>query len=257
MLISLSDKLFSKDLLKRKKGMDNMKKIISLGDIEKLRQFDSPTISNAIEFFKVRDNTIGFSSWELKCLIHQMKPMVGYAVTVTVDTTSAGPIPDRFDKFRDLLDIMDKYTKPIILCLKYLGPDRQRSCIAGEIFSAIARKLGVLGIITDCGIRDLKNIKKTVPDFYVFSPGKVVSHGLSNFLELNTIISICGITVKPGDLLHGDESGVVNVPIDLIDIKKLIKKANDIRKEENKILEYIKSKSMRISGIKEKLIGSC
>ena len=48
---------------------------------------DSPTISNAIEPFKVRDRTEGFIGGEVRSLFPEMPPMVGAALTVTMNNT--------------------------------------------------------------------------------------------------------------------------------------------------------------------------
>ena len=50
---------------------------ISEKDVAFLRSVDSPTISNAIEPFKVRDRTEGFIGGEVRSLFPEMPPMVG------------------------------------------------------------------------------------------------------------------------------------------------------------------------------------
>jgi hypothetical protein len=52
-----------------------------------LAEFDSPTVSNAVELFDTRDHVDGFASLELRCLTPGQRPTVGYAVTATADTT--------------------------------------------------------------------------------------------------------------------------------------------------------------------------
>ena len=230
-----------------------MKEIVTREDIKKLKSFDSATIANAIEFFKVRDNTVGYSSMELRCLTPEEKPMVGYAITLTADTTTPGPIPGRFDKLAELFDVIGDSPSPSIICVKFVGPNRSRSCSVGDMFANSVQKLGTSGIVTDCGIRDLSGIKKRAPGMQVFSPGLVVSHGLGNFIELGTVVSICGLTIKQGDLLHGDENGVVSIPFDLINIKDLITRAGEVIEEEKKVFDYLESGSPTLQGIKERI----
>ena len=115
------------------------------------------------------------------------------------------------------------------------------------------QKLGTSGIVTDCGIRDLNGIKKRAPGMQVFSPGLVPSHGLGNFLELGTIVSICGLTIKQGDFLLGDENGVIKIPFGLINIKDLIARAGEVIEEEKKIFDYMESDSSTLQGMKERL----
>ena len=70
--------------------------MLSPKQIEALGRIDSPTVSNAIEAFGVRDPTDGYASLELRCLFPDLGPMVGYAVTCTADSTTPGgprPVP--------------------------------------------------------------------------------------------------------------------------------------------------------------------
>ena len=81
-----------------------MRKIDQQEIIEALRQFDSATISNAIEALQVSDRTEGYSSMELRCQFPDLKPMMGYAVTCTSDSTTPGPSrPSRLAEFIDLV----------------------------------------------------------------------------------------------------------------------------------------------------------
>ena len=229
-----------------------MKNQITPEDIEKLKLFDSPTISNAIEDFRVRDNTIGYSSMELRCLTPYSKPMVGFAITATVNTVIAGKRD--ISKLRDLYDILDKEKRPIVFVEQYTGSDRLRSCCLGDMFSTSVNKLGAAGVVTDCGVRDIEGIKEKAPGFYIFSPGLVVSHGNAVIYELNTIVSVCGLTIKPGDLLHGDSNGIVSIPINLIDIKELIAKAREVVKKEKEVFDYMNSSSATLEGIKDRIV---
>jgi hypothetical protein len=45
--------------------------------LEDLRQIDSPTISNAIERFKVRPRVQGFAGWDLRCAFPELGSLVG------------------------------------------------------------------------------------------------------------------------------------------------------------------------------------
>ncbi len=186
---------------------------LSKKTLDALQQFDSPTISNTIEHFEVRDRVTGYANMELKCQFPEQKPMVGYAVTCTADTIPAGcKQPMRLDK---VLDIVNDAPNPSILVVQFVGPDRKKSCLAGDMFCAALQKLGAVGIVTDMGNRDLRQIKKRTPQFQVFCPGTVVSHGHGYYLDFNVTVSICGMTIRPGELLHGDENGLVSIPLDI------------------------------------------
>ena len=55
--------------------------LLSAEQLEALRRFNSPTISNAIEIFNVRKRNVGFLPHTIRCMFPDMPPIVGYAVT--------------------------------------------------------------------------------------------------------------------------------------------------------------------------------
>ena len=179
-----------------------------------LRQFDSATVANAIEHFEVRDPTTGYANNELICQMPEIvAPMVAYAITVTADTTTPGDT--RTSRVDDLVEAIDAAPKPSVLVVQHVGHDRKRCCLFGDMFCTVAQKLGCVGFVTDANGRDRSAIRQRTPDFHVFSTGWVVSHGYGTYLDFDVTVSICGLTISPSDLLHGDESGLVSVPIDI------------------------------------------
>lgn len=233
--------------------MENDKIKISSEDLAKLCYYSTPTISNAIETFNVRDRTIGYASREIHCQVPELAPIVGYTVTCTVDTTTPGLRKERFIKFSEFLDSVHRASKPVIVAMKYVGYDKPRSCCVGDILATALQRIGAIGIITDVGFRDFSGIRKRTPDFQIFSPGLVAGHGNVEFLEVGTVVSICGLTIKPGNLLHGDENGIVDIPVDFIDIKSLIDKAEYIVREEQKIIDFINSSDYTFEEMKKRL----
>ena len=213
--------------------------------LEALRQFDSPTVSNAIEHFKARDPVRGFASMELRCQFPDLKPMVGYAVTCTADTTTPGD--NRPMNLGQVLDVVQASPKPAVLVIKHTGPDRLRTAFVGDMFCATLQKLGAVGVVTDGGNRDRRGIRQRTPGFQIFSPGWVVSHGYGVYLDLNVTVSICGLTIQPGDLLHGDESGLLTIPLEIAN--GVLDQAKLIREREIAFFEYLQSSEYTYEGL--------
>src|SRR5271165_860184 len=63
--------------------------VVSPLDLEKMRAFDSCTISNAIERFNVRLRNEGFLAGVARCQFPNFPPMAGYAATGRIRTASA------------------------------------------------------------------------------------------------------------------------------------------------------------------------
>jgi regulator of RNase E activity RraA len=70
--------------------------------------------------------------------------------------------------------------------------------------------LGAIGLISNCAVRDLSAVRQL--RFHYFARGAVSSHAHFRIVRSNIPVEIHGMTVKPGDLLHGDENGIISIP---------------------------------------------
>src|SRR6188508_794758 len=113
--------------------------------IHALRRIDSPSIANAIETFQVRPRVAGYVGYDIRCIFPQLPPMVGYAVTCTVDSTTEGRTGIGFQKLYELLETAPK---PAVVVMQDVGQDRLHSCHAGEVMSTTMKRLGAVGILT-------------------------------------------------------------------------------------------------------------
>ena len=181
---------------------------LSFEQISTLCRIDSPTISNAIERFKVRPRVSGYVGYDIRCIFPELPPTVGYAVTCTVDSTTEGRQGIGFQR---LYELLTNAPKPAIVVMQDVGPDRLHSCHAGEIMSTTMKRLGAVGILTDGGLRDAREVH-VLGGFQYFCAGLVVSHGNPICVSVGDDVTISGMRVRMGDLLHGDVNGVVHIP---------------------------------------------
>src|SRR5688572_19212463 len=172
--------------------------------LDALRRIDSPTIANAIETFKVRPRVAGYVGMDIKCIYPDLPPMLGYAITCTVDSTTEGRVGIGFN---ELYKILQDAPKPAVIVMKDVGSDILHSCHAGEVMSTTMKRLGAVGILTDGGLRDVREVA-ALGGFQFFCAGLVVSHGNPICVSVNDEVTISGMSVRPGDLLHGDVNGI-------------------------------------------------
>jgi regulator of RNase E activity RraA len=217
--------------------------------IEALRKIDSPTIANAIEAFDVRDRTEGYASLELRCLFPELPPTVGYAITCTVDSTSPGKRPPT--ALHDLFAAVKEAPKPSIIVMKDIGPDRLRGCHAGDVLSTIFQTLGAVALVTDGGVRDLAGVRQRAANFQLFAPGVVVAHGTSAVIEIGLTVSIFGLTIHPGDLLHGDANGLVSIPASVAD--RVAAQAEKVWQNERELIDFVKSQALTLTELKARM----
>ena len=110
------------------------------------------------------------------------------------------------------------------------------SAVFGEIMVKMANKKGVAGYVIDGCIRDSSAIKKM--DFPVFARGVTPKGPYKDGPgEINLPISCGGVVVNPGDIIVGDEDGIVIIPPS--EAENLLKKALAKEKKEEKIIENI------------------
>lgn len=216
--------------------------------LQQLEGIDSPTISNAIEAFGVRDATDGYASMELRCLYPDLPPAVGYAVTCTADSIS--PEKGRPDQAEALYKTLRDAPKPAIVVIQNVSSDRLRSCYAGDVMCTIFQALGAVGLITDGGVRDLVGIRQRAPGFRLFAPGVVVSHGVATIVEVGVPVTVCGLTIRTGDLLHGDLNGLVSIPNTIAD--RVAEQAKKVWENEQAMIDYVKSSSFSLEAYGEK-----
>jgi regulator of RNase E activity RraA len=174
-----------------------------------LKTVDTATVSNAVELLKVRPDSQGFASLDLKCLFPEFGPMCGYAVTAQVETVTLGA-PKSEEAFVELFEAVERSPKPAVVVVQEIGGDRDRATHAGEIMASIFTRLGAIGLVSDCGVRDLTAVRKL--GFHYFARGAVASHANYRIVRTGTPVEIEGVTIRTGDLLHGDENGLITIP---------------------------------------------
>ena len=91
------------------------------------------------------------------------------------------------------------------------------NALIGELLVAYAKKKGVAGFVLNGAIRDYYSISQD--DFPIFAAG-VTHRGpyKDGPGEVNVPIAMGSLVIEPGDLILGDEDGVVGVPIDAVDV---------------------------------------
>jgi regulator of RNase E activity RraA len=227
-----------------------MPTILTPEQLAELRAMDSPTVANAIETFKVRDDTQGFLGMDVPCHTPEFGVMLGYAVTATANSMAPGRARDRRGLMR-LFDAVAAAPKPSVLVIKEVGPKPTHSCFLGDVIATITTRLGAIGIVTDGGVRDLEGVKPL--GYHVFAAGFVVAHGTFNIEEVGIPVEISGTTVKPGDLLHGDASGVTTIPLEIADA--LYAECLKVRERETALRDFATSRDFTLEALRRRLLG--
>jgi len=184
-----------------------------------LRSVDTPTVCNAIEVAQGKRGFSQFTRGTMICSAPQSGPLVGFAKTAKIAALSPPNEDKEIIKNRrmDYYRYMSEVSGPSIAVIEDEDfPD----CIGaywGEINTKIHKRFGLSGVLTNGVVRDLGDLAE---DFPVVAGSIGPSHGFVHVREIDTPVSVFGITVSPGDLVHADRHGAVVIPNEVIPILK-------------------------------------
>jgi regulator of RNase E activity RraA len=213
--------------------------------IDQLRKISSPSVANAIETFKVRPRHHGFMSPGIRCLFPELGPLVGYAVTAVI-RAEAEPLDGHRASTFGWWDYVQSIPAPRVVVVHDLDDPRGQGAQWGEVQANIHRALGCVGVVTDGSVRDLDEVRAL--GFQFAAAHVSVSHAWVHMVDFGLPVKVGGLWVKPGDLIHGDQHGVVVIPPDIADaIPAAVAR---VEADERKIIELCQSRDFSADKLK-------
>jgi regulator of RNase E activity RraA len=179
---------------------------LSAAELDRLRRYDTPTIANAIETFDIRPRTAGFASPSVRCIFPQFGTMIGYAVTARC--RAALPASQSYSR-HGWWDAVAAAPAPRVAVIQDLD-EPPVGAFWGEVQSNIHRALGCVGAVTNGGVRDLREVEAL--GFQYYAGSVMVSHAYVTMVDYGTPVTIGGLEIRPGDLVHADMHGVQVIP---------------------------------------------
>ena len=216
--------------------------------LETLRRIPSCSIANAIETFNHQPRNVGFMGPEIKSVFPDMGHMIGYAVTAKI-VADAPPSGHMNVARTEWVDEIMKVPAPRVLVLEDLDWPNPIGSFWGEVQANLHRALGAVGTITNGGVRDLDEMREV--GFFAFASCVLVSHAYVHITDVGTPVKIGGLEVRPGDIMQGDQHGVIKVPRALAaDIPAAVKRVED---GEQELIGYANSEGFSVEGLKAML----
>jgi regulator of RNase E activity RraA len=210
-------------------------KTITNETFQKLLKIDSCTVANAIEKFGVRPDTCGYSGPEIRCLFPDMGVMLGYAVTAVMGPREVGEKNWR-KGWLDYTQAIEDSPKPAVCVIEDSPLWPMQGALVGEVMATVMKSLGAIGCVSNGGLRDLEQVREM--GFHYHAGGVIVSHGQVKFHSVSEPVRLGRLTVRPGDLLHGDLHGVVVIPFEIAD--EIPAQAEKILQVEAEIMDLAK-----------------
>lgn len=216
-------------------------------ELDALRQFDTCMVANAIDSSDVRLRNTGFADASVRCMFKDAPPMVGYAATARLRSEEppivGGTFHDRAAFWNRILEV----PAPRILVLEDMDEPPGRGAFVGDVHAAILKALGCIGYVTNGAVRELPSVRTM--GIQLFAGSVAVSHAYAHIFEIGAVISVGGMEVRSGDLLHGDRHGVLTVPAEIA--ANVPGVADRLQRTEQKIIDFCRSKDFSVAKLRE------
>ena len=217
--------------------------------LEELKKIDTPTITNVVATYPGTDLCLSlYNPWtenwytdnRLSCWYPELGPMAGYAVTCTYS------VPDPTYKeltLMDVLEAMDKLGKPSIFCFEQKFPAElaDKVGLSGGNMTSSMRACGAIGAVSNGPSRDIHEIRPM--DFQYLTRGICAGHGPQAIQAVQVPVSISGMDVAPGEIIHMDENGAVKFPADRLEEVVTNAKAL-LEQEDDRVGRMMKAKGL-------------
>lgn len=204
--------------------------------LEELKNFDTPSITNVVATYPNASTCLGlYNPWTenwytdqtIRCMYPELGRTVGYAVTCVY------ALPDpHYNRltFADVIDALDAMPKPTILVLQQKFPPEiaGKVGLAGGNMVSAMKSIGCVGLISNGPSRDLDEIRPM--KFQYMLTGATAGHGAQAVQAINVPVSVGGMDVAPGEIIHMDENGAVKFPADKLDA--VLTNVRKLQKEE-------------------------
>ena len=197
-----------------------MPKLTEAEILEELRNYDTPSITNVVATYPKNPLCLGlYNPWtenwytdqSIRCMYPELGRLVGYAVTCVYGLPD--PNYSRLT-FMDVIDALDASKKPTVLVFQQKWPPElhAKAGLAGGNMTAAMKAVGCVGAISNGPSRDIDEIRPM--KFQYMLSGITPGHGDMAVHAVNVPVSVGGMDVSPGELIHMDENGACKFPAD-------------------------------------------
>lgn len=215
--------------------------------IDFLKKYSTPTVANAIELFEIRPRTAGYMLPGVRCHYPEFGPVAGYAVTVMISAEDPGHhgAVNRLDYWRYVAGAEG----PRMVVVQDIDSVPGRGSMWGEVNANIHKALGAVGVVTNGAVRDLDEMRHL--GFHAFSHHVTVSHACVHLTNFGVKVSVGGMTVQTGDVIHADQHGVLLVPKEVLpDLEEAVE---EMVAREAPVIRYCQTPGFTPEGLLEEV----
>ncbi len=233
--------------------MPDESRTITEEQFAQLRALDTPTVCNALDLVDPAFDLHYFTTRPLRCVYPDLPPMVGYARTATIRAVRPPSDKAATAKLRAAYyEYVAEAPGPTVVVMEDLDAERAGAgCMWGEVNTNIHQRLGALGTVTNGSIRDVPD---NAPGFQILAGGVTPSRAHTHVTSFAEPVTVMGMTVRHGDLIHADQHGAVVIPHHQVDA--VIDGAGTITRREQALLASMREPGFGIANLQAALRSS-
>ena len=219
--------------------------VVSESQFAFLRSIDTPTVCNLIEIVAPERRGAGYTVSHLHCPFPDLPPMVGFAKTVTIRARDKVSGPSYMQKRMKYLDYVAAAPRPSVVVIEDKDDPPGYGAFWGEVQTNVHKALGCLGTMTNGSVRDIPAVAE---GFQMLAGSLSPSHAYVHVVDFGAPVTIHGMAVKSGDLVHADRHGAVVVPAGDIDAMQAA--LDGLAKQEARIIAAARAPGATVETIK-------
>ena len=180
-----------------------------------LQRVDTPTACNAIEVAQGKRGFNAFTRGTMLASHTDVPAMVGYARTARIAAVAPPTEAPEVIKARRMAYYrhMSEGPRPAVVVIEDMDFPHCIGAYWGEINTNVHKGFGMSGALTNGVMRDLGDLQDGFP---VVAGSIGPSHGFVHVKEVGTTVTVFGMQVAYGDLIHADRHGGVVIPSEVL-----------------------------------------
>ena len=216
-----------------------------------LREFDTPTICNALEVASGERSMSGFTQQTLIASSPGLPAIIGFARTATIRCSTPYDADKRRSNQLSYYEYVAQPEQPSIAVIQDIDERPGLGAFWGEVNTHIHHGLGCVGTLTNGSMRDLDAMQV---DFQCLAGSLSPSHAWVQVVETGKPVEVFGMSVSDGDIVHADRHGAVVIPKKYLD--KLPAAIELMARRENVLLDAARRPDFDLSALKDAMSKS-
>lgn len=213
-----------------------------------LRQFDTPTISNALEIARGSREATSYTHRTLIAASSRLPAIVGFARTARIRCSTPYDPAQRRRNQITYYEYIARPEHPSIAVIEDIDERPGLGAFWGEVNTHVHWGLGCIGTVTNGSMRDLDAMH---PEFQCLAGSLSPSHAWVQVVEVGIPVNIFGMQVDPDAIVHADRHGAVVIPAQYLEA---IPGAIDLMARREKVLlDAAKRPDFDVSALKQAL----